>query len=100
MIYVLYTDDSILAGPDRKKIEKTIAGMKKKSDMTEEGDLSDFLGIHIQRNDDGTYNLTQPHLIDQLMEELKFLPNTQPKTTLMKTTPILSRCPNSEFTHF
>jgi Reverse transcriptase (RNA-dependent DNA polymerase) len=89
MINVLYTDDSILAGPDRKKIEKTIAGMKKKFDMTEEGDLSDFLGIHIQQNDDGTYHLTQPHLIDQMMEECP-LHNQRPLRWRLRLF-----CPNS-----
>lgn len=44
MIYVLYTDDSILAGPDENEINKTIEEMKAILDITIEGDLNDFLG--------------------------------------------------------
>ena len=95
MIYVLYIDDSILAEPNQHKIQKTIAQMKRKVDMTEEGDFSDFLGINIQRRDDGLYHLTQPHLVDQLMEQLKFEDNTKAKELPMKSTNILSRHPTS-----
>jgi hypothetical protein len=48
MMYVLYTDDSILAGPDQKEIEQTVQQMKKAGlDITIEGDLTDFLGVNI-----------------------------------------------------
>eukprot|EP00546_Thalassionema_frauenfeldii_P000512 CAMPEP_0178932584 /NCGR_PEP_ID=MMETSP0786-20121207/22717_1 /TAXON_ID=186022 /ORGANISM="Thalassionema frauenfeldii, Strain CCMP 1798" /LENGTH=505 /DNA_ID=CAMNT_0020609929 /DNA_START=184 /DNA_END=1701 /DNA_ORIENTATION=- len=42
---VLYTDDSIIAGQD-------------------------FLGVNIDRKDDGSIHLTQPHLIDQIIKDL------------------------------
>jgi hypothetical protein len=60
---VLYTDDSILAGPDETEINQIIKEMKQvKLDITVEGGLEDFLGINIDRQKDGTINLTQPHL--------------------------------------
>jgi hypothetical protein len=50
VMYVLYTDDSILAGPDKAKIDKVIADIQKaKLDITVEGDIQDFLGINIDR---------------------------------------------------
>lgn len=71
-VYVLYTDDSILAGPDEKEIDKIIQDMKKANlDITVEGDLSDFLGVQIDRKEDGTIHLTQPHLIDQILREVR-----------------------------
>jgi hypothetical protein len=33
-----------------------------------EGDIQDFLGVNIDRKDDGSIHLTQPHLIDQILE--------------------------------
>ena len=98
MIYVLYTDDSILAGPDKERIDKTIAAMKTKFDMTEEGDLSDFLGINIERvqsSEGASFILSQPHLIDQIIEQLKFKDNTKTKDIPMKSSVILSRHPQS-----
>ena len=64
-MYVLYTDDSILAGPDEREIDDIINDIRSIGlDITDEGDIQDFLGIHIQKRPDGTIKLSQPHLID------------------------------------
>ena len=67
-LYVLYTDDSLLAGPDEKEINQVIDNLRKvgKLDITVKGDLADFLGVNIDRKKDGSIHLTQPHLIDHL----------------------------------
>ena len=71
-IYVLYTDDSILASPDQKEIDQIIVDLKKaKLDITVEGDLQDFLGVNIDKRPDGTIHMTQPHLIDQILKDLR-----------------------------
>jgi len=68
----MYTDDSILAGPDPTEIDKAIQDIKDaKLDITIEGDIQDFLGVNIERRPDGSIHLTQPHLIDQVLEDLK-----------------------------
>ena len=55
VMHVLYTDDSILAGPDLKEVERTIEDIKKaKLDITIEGNIQDFLGVNIDRKKDGT----------------------------------------------
>jgi hypothetical protein len=47
-MYVLYTDDSILAGPDFEEIDKAIEDIKKaKLDITIEDDIQDFFGVNI-----------------------------------------------------
>ncbi len=65
-LYVLYTDDSLLAGPDKNEIDQIIDELQKKAKLaiTVEGDLADFLGVNIDRRPDGTIHLSQPHLID------------------------------------
>jgi Reverse transcriptase (RNA-dependent DNA polymerase) len=69
VMYVLYTDDSILAGPDKAEIDKVIEDIRKaKLDITVEGDIQDFFGINIVRKEDGTIHLTQPHLNDIVRE--------------------------------
>jgi Reverse transcriptase (RNA-dependent DNA polymerase). len=71
-LYVLYTDDSILAGPDKNEIDKVVKMIQDTGlNITIEGDLQDFLGINIQRENDGSINLTQPHLIDQILKDLQ-----------------------------
>jgi hypothetical protein len=70
-MYVLYTDDSILAGPNKEEIETIITEIQRVGlNITIEGDLEDFLGINIDRKEDGTIHLTQPHLIDQILDDL------------------------------
>jgi len=92
MIYVLYTDDSILAGPDEEEIEKTIELMRTELDLTIEGDLSDFLGVKIDRKTNGEIHLTQPHLIDQVLKDLRLKEGeAKTKDIPMKSSKILQR---------
>jgi hypothetical protein len=97
MMYVLYTDDSILAGPDLREIEECIEEMKKANlDITVEGDLSDFLGVNIDRLPDGSYHLSQPKLIDSILEDLHLCgDNVVTKSTTMSSGKLLSRHPES-----
>ena len=92
-MYVLYTDDSIIAGPDEKEIKKVINDIKKaKLDITVEGDLQDFLGINIERRKDGTIHMTQPHLIKQIIEDLKLSAgNVKTKTTPASSSKLLTK---------
>lgn len=67
-MYVLYTDDSILAG----EIHPIIKEMKQvKLDIMVEGDHLDFLGANIDRLPDGSYHLSQPNLIDSILNDLQ-----------------------------
>jgi hypothetical protein len=45
-VFTLYTDDSILAGPDPQELDDIIQEMKAVGlNLTVEGDISDFLGV-------------------------------------------------------
>jgi hypothetical protein len=92
-MYILYTGDSILAGPDEKEIDQIIKEMKQvKLDITIEGNLQDFLGVNIERKLDGTIHLTQPHLIDQILKDLRLDGDTVTEKTVPATSSkILSR---------
>jgi hypothetical protein len=51
--------------------------------LTVEGDISDFLGVQINRINDTTFNLTQPHLINDVIKELRL---DGEKVAIKKTT--------------
>jgi hypothetical protein len=71
-VYILYTDDSLLTGPDDAELTKIIAKMQKVGlDITYEDGVDDFLGVNIDIRDDGSIRLTQPHLIDSILEDLR-----------------------------
>jgi hypothetical protein len=70
-VYILYSDDSILVVPDEAELTDIVNRIQDVGlDITEEGDLEDFLGINIDRRTDNSYNLSQPRLIDQIIQEL------------------------------
>jgi hypothetical protein len=96
VMYVLYTDDSLLAGPDPTEIDEAIRDIKNANlDITIEGDIQDFLGVNIERRSDGTIHLTQPHLIDQILEDLKMPEVTKTKNIPAASSKLLRRHSNS-----
>jgi hypothetical protein len=98
VMYVLYTDDSIIAGPDKAELDQVVKDIKKAGlDITIEGDIQDFLGVHIERKEDGTIHLTQPHLIDQILQDLRLDDDkVKPKSTPAASSKLLSRHSNSD----
>jgi hypothetical protein len=90
-IYVLYTDDSIVTGPREQDLDDIINDMKKAGlDLTVEGDMADFLGVQINRKPDGTVHLTQPHLIDQVLSDLRLGGSDSKSPAAVKDTPMAS----------
>ena len=70
-VYVLYTDDSILAGPDEAELDQIVNDMKRvRLKLTVDGDVSDFLGVKIRHESDGTIHLMQPQIIDCVLHNL------------------------------
>jgi Reverse transcriptase (RNA-dependent DNA polymerase) len=87
VMYILYTDDSILAGLDRNDIEQVIKDIQTANlNITVEGDIQDFLGINISRREDGSIHLSQPQLIAAILKDLRL----DGEQTKIKTTPSLS----------
>ena len=73
VIFLLYTNGTILAGPDKSKIDEVIKQIRgAKLDITVEGDLQDFLGVPITREADGSVHFMQPHLIDKILKDLRW----------------------------
>jgi hypothetical protein len=65
--------------------------------MTVEGDIQDFLGVNIDRKPNGEIHLTQPHLIDSILRDLRLdKDDTKIKTTPAASSKLLSRHSNSE----
>jgi Reverse transcriptase (RNA-dependent DNA polymerase) len=94
-IYILYTDNSILAGPNEQELDAIIQQMKDiRLNITSEGGIEDFLGINIERKQDGSFVLTQKRLIDSILKDLGLnRGNVTPKQTLTASSKILSKHP-------
>jgi hypothetical protein len=72
-VFVLYTNDSILAGPKIGDIEQALERMQEAGlNLTVEGGISDFLAVKLSRwKDQKAFELTQPHLIQDVIKELR-----------------------------
>ena len=91
---VLYTDDSILAGPNKAELDQIIEDIKGTGlDITDEGDIADFLGVNIRREGE-SFHLTQPKLIDSILEDLHLREDSHIKDIPMASSKLLS-CPGT-----
>ena len=87
IMYILYTDDSLIAGPNEGKIKEVIQQIRDVGlNITEEGTIDDFVGIHIERTPQGTFILSQETLIKSILKDL----HLDQDTTTTKTTPAKS----------
>jgi hypothetical protein len=62
-IFVVYTDDTILIGPDQKEIDKIFNILDKNFKIEDQGTLNDYLGVNIEKRKDGKLEMPQPTLI-------------------------------------
>jgi hypothetical protein len=77
-VFLVYVDDGIFTGPNKDDIDQAISDLRA-VDFTieDQGDLNDYLGIKINKRNDGTMELTQPQIIASILEDLNFQANTR-----------------------
>jgi len=62
---LIYVDDIIIASNDQKKVEVIKDKLTKTFQMTDMGNLIQFLGINIRRSEDGIYLSQRSYLTNQ-----------------------------------
>ena len=92
VVYALYIDDSILGAPSRKELDAAIKAIQDAIlHITLEGDLVDFLGVKIERKSTNELIFTQPHLIDNILNDLGLKHVKDGKETPAASSRILTR---------
>jgi hypothetical protein len=82
-VFLIYVDDGIFIGPDSAEIDNLIASLKRDPsyrtsfDITDEGQFSDYQGVKVDHLEGGRIRLSQPHLIQQIIDDLGFKENTK-----------------------
>jgi Reverse transcriptase (RNA-dependent DNA polymerase) len=70
-VIIIYTDDTIITGPEEAKIDQNIKEISHVFKITHADKVSDFLGVKIDRDDNtGTVTMTQPLLIKSILKDL------------------------------
>jgi Reverse transcriptase (RNA-dependent DNA polymerase) len=80
-IIVVYTDDTIITGPSGDTINRNIKDISDIFKITHEDAVNDFLGINIDRKSDGSRIMTQPKLIQEILDDLGLQDNSTSKST-------------------
>jgi hypothetical protein len=73
LILLVYVDDCIAICPESEPIMEFIRSMQNDYDLTDEGDISGYLGIQVERKrtrNGVEFHLTQPALIDRIIETI------------------------------
>ena len=97
-IFVVYVDDGIFFDPSEDKIYQATKDLQNAGyDIEIKGTITDYLGVNFKYTDDGKIELTQPHLIDQIVEDSKILKKKFVPTSIpAKSSKILHRYENAE----
>ena len=96
-IFLCYVDDSIIISLNTKDIDAMIKELQVNYNVTDEGEIDDYLGVKIQCQENNLITLTQPHLIDSILKDVQLdLPNVTTKPYPAATTVLLHKDPEGE----
>jgi Reverse transcriptase (RNA-dependent DNA polymerase) len=85
-MFLVCVDDGILIDPDPAAVEQAMQDLASKFKIEDEGAIDDYLGVKIAKGKEaGTFVLTQPHLIDSVLEDLKLLNHRQTASKVADT---------------
>ncbi len=86
-IFTVYTEDTILLGPDKKEIESIYKKFDATFKIEDQGDLSDYLEIKIIQNSNGTMEWSQPTLTNSILKDLGLVDVKTANQPTTRTTP-------------
>jgi Reverse transcriptase (RNA-dependent DNA polymerase) len=89
-IMIIYTDDTIITGPDTKELQKIIHDISSLYNIAHKATVADFLGVCIKRDiNKGTISLTQQKLIQSILHDIKLEGNINHRQTPAPSTTTL-----------
>jgi hypothetical protein len=76
-VVLIYVDDTIICGPTKALVDAVVEALATGFDVSDEGDISDYLGVKVERHPQGKIKLSQPHLIQQIIDDLWLQSNSK-----------------------
>ena len=77
ILLVLYADDAALFSPNSAAINPEITSLKQSFELTNEGELQDYLGTWLTKHPDGWIELQQKKMIDNCLAILGMRPTSK-----------------------
>ena len=70
-IILVYVDNMIALSKNKKVLEQLVVNLKRKEYiLTDEGPITKYLGVDVNKQADGSFELTQPFLIQRIIDLL------------------------------
>lgn len=89
--FLIYVDETIFFERNQSIIDRMITEIKKDFYLTDEGNFNEFISFQIVHNKDGYILMSQPVLIEKLIEYLKINDTTKKNDTSDLTKPFLKK---------
>ena len=91
-------DDGIVVDKDMNKVQQVVKDLKEAGyDIEDKSTINDYLGVNFTYLDEKTIELTQPQLIQQIIEDSKIMKKKfVPPQTPAKSSKILQRYKDSK----
>jgi hypothetical protein len=87
VIFMVYVDDGIFFCINMDKIDQAILELRAAGyDIEDMGDVNDYLGINFESLPGGKVKLSQPHLIDAILRDVKLTPKDSTRRTPSRQT--------------
>ena len=93
-MFLVYIDNCIVFGPSNQAIDQVVADLRacsRQFTVDDQGDIGDFLGIQVQKQEDESIKLTQPQLNDSIIKDLHLQSSSNIKKTPSMTTSLLHK---------
>jgi hypothetical protein len=82
VIFMVYVDGGIFFCKSMDKIDQAIVALRSSGyDIEDMGDVNDYLGIHFESLSGGKVKLSQHHLIDAILRDVKLTPQDYTRRT-------------------
>ena len=94
IVFLVYVDDRILIGKYPSDIDGIVVQLRKMYQLTNKGNIEDYLGIHVEHLPDGRIKLSQPQFIAQILKDVHLSRNICRKQEPAVSSRILQRCEN------
>ena len=69
-IFIVYADNGIFASPSDTEIDQATTEIGEKFTIEDQGTLDDYIDVNIDSLPDRKVDLSQNHLIDQIVEDV------------------------------
>ena len=90
MLLILYVDEFWCISPYTHQVDAEIKSLEQDYNLTNVGDLKDYLGTRFERHKDGSVTLTQPCTMEQIFDIVGINPTN--KHLKLHDTPASSDC--------